>query len=581
MRVRLPVPVRSVAPAARRRAGALALAAATVAAGSCTAGPLAPVESDGTLTVVSLGPVLTWDPQRMSSAKDMAVAGRLFTRTLTAYPPGADSASQRKLVGDLATDTGRASKDLRTWSFTLREGARWQDGSAVTCEDVRHGVARTFAEPAASEGLRYPMAVLDIPRKADGTSTYAGPYGSAGKAGFDKAVTCKGSTVTFRLSQPRADFDQMVSLSSFAPFKKAKDTRGKATHAVFSNGPYQLQGQWDEATGGTLVRNPHWSRDADPVRRALPERIRYQQGVEWQTAAQHILSDDDENATAVALDSAPPAMQHSIVGSDALRRRSLNPRTALMDYLVPNVRRGPMATDDARRALAVATNRDGYVSALGGSTAADPSYTLIGPNVPGHRDHDPLGGGTRGNPVAARTLLQESGFTLPVPLRVAYRSTPTADKAMAALRNGWEAGGFEVTLQPIGDDYFAEVGKPERTSKTDVVWATWAPAWPSASTIIPPLFDSRINLTSAGSGRDYGRFADPKVDEQITTIATIADDAKRDKAWADLDARLASRGVYVALAQRKALYVAGSRVTGLAANDALGGFVDLGGVGVK
>ena len=49
----------------------------------------------------------------------------------------------------------------------------------------------------------------------------------------------------------------------------------------------------------------------------------------------------------------------------------------------------------------------------------------------------------------------------------------------------------------------------------------------------------------------------------------------------DLDARLASRGVYVALAQRKALYVAGSRVTGLAANDALGGFVDLAAVGVK
>jgi peptide/nickel transport system substrate-binding protein len=67
----------------------------------------------------------------------------------------------------------------------------------------------------------------------------------------------------------------------------------------------------------------------------------------------------------------------------------------------------------------------------------------------------------------------------------------------------------------------------------------------------------------------------------MTAIAAIPEDAKRDAAWAELDARLASRGVYVALAQRRALYVAGSRVAGLAANDALGGFVDLAGTTVR
>ena len=50
---------------------------------------------------------------------------------------------------------------------------------------------------------------------------------------------------------------------------------------------------------------------------------------------------------------------------------------------------------------------------------------------------------------------------------------------------------------------------------------------------------------------------------------------------ADLDASLAERGVFVALAQRRALFVAGSSVTGLSANEALGGFVDLATVGVE
>ena len=260
--------------------------------------------------------------------------------------------------------------------------------------------------------------------------------------------------------------------------------------------------------------------------------------MESQTAAQHIMADDDQNQRAVTLDSAPPAMQHSITRVDSLKERSVNPRTALVDYLAVNVKSRALATEDARRAFAVATNRDGYVNALGGPTTATPSFSLLGPNIPGHRGKDPLGAGSRGNPVAARSLLQESGLTLPVRLRVAYRSSPTADKAMAALENGWEAGGFDITLQPIEKDYFTTISRPGRVRESDVVWANWAGDWPSASTIIPPLFDSRINLSAAGSGRDFGHFSDEEANSRMTAISAMADAGKRDAAWAELDARL-------------------------------------------
>jgi peptide/nickel transport system substrate-binding protein len=61
----------------------------------------------------------------------------------------------------------------------------------------------------------------------------------------------------------------------------------------------------------------------------------------------------------------------------------------------------------------------------------------------------------------------------------------------------------------------------------------------------------------------------------------MPDAAARDRAWAALDATLVRRGVYVALAQHRALYVAGSGVEGLAVNDALGGYVDLAAVAVR
>jgi peptide/nickel transport system substrate-binding protein len=350
---------------------------------------------------------------------------------------------------------------------------------------------------------------------------------------------------------------------------------------VFSNGPYQLKAAWDPSSGGIFVRNPKWDKGSDPIRQAKPLSIQYVEGTESQTAVQQVINDDEAHQRSVTLDSAPPAMQQHILSDDALKARSVNPSAQFVDYLAPNVGEGVMRNAKAREALALATNREGYVTALGGASAASATYTLIGPSLPGHSDADPIGSGPAGDAAQARAALQESGLTLPVKVRVAYRSTPTADKAMAALSNGWEDAGFAVQLQPIAKDYFAAVSAPGRADQTDVFWANWAPAWPSASTVIPPLFDSRINVSKSGNGRDIGGFTDDAVNREITRIGALPDLSSQATSWGALDASLAERGVFIALAQRKALYVAGSSVTGLRANEALGGFVDLATMGVK
>ena len=537
--------------------------------------------SDGRLTVLALGPVETWDPQRMSAAQDIAFAGRTFLRTLTAFPPQRDAGAQSSVVGDLATDAGTHDASLKTWTFTLRGGITWQDGSPITCEDVRYGISRSFGEPFATEGLNYPLAYLDIPRKSDGTSTYAGPGDSKGAAAFDKAVSCAGRTITFRLTMPMVDFNEAVAMPVFAPFKKSEDRGRAGTYAMFSSGPYMLKGPWDPSSGGTLVRNPRWNQASDPIRKAYPLAISYVQGIESQTAVQQVIDGTAGRTAAVTWDPAPPALQQHVLSDPTLQARSVNPWSQFVDYLAPNQVSGVMKNAAVRKAFALATNRDGYVTALGGPSAAAPSSTLIGPVLPGHRSDDPLGAGTSGDPAAARAALQKSGLTLPVAVRVAYRSTPTADKAMAALKNGWSDAGFDVQLQPIVKNYFQTVSEPAATSRTDVFWANWAPAWPSASTVIPPLFDSRINLTPSGKGLDLGGFADAKVNAEMTRILGLADPAAQAKAWADLDATLAKRGAFIALAQRRSLYVGGSGVTGLAANQALGGFVDLATIGVR
>ncbi|WP_353952946.1 ABC transporter substrate-binding protein [Knoellia sp. S7-12] len=543
-------------------------------------------ERGGTLKALSLGPVLSWDPQRIGGRDDAAFAGRTFLRTLTAYKPSTDPGNQSRLVGDLATDTGTPNKDLTSWSFTLREGIAWEDGSPVTCEDLKYGISRTFATSVITGGSTDALAVLAVPKQPDGSSVYAGPYvaaktAAAGIAAYDKAVACRGTTITFGLSSPVSDFNEMVTQSAFAPVKKSEDKAADGTFEVFSNGPYKLSDPWRASTGGSWVRNPHWIASTDEVRRAFPDRIDYQEGIETQTVAQQIMADGDNSRSAVAMGSAPPAIQQHILTVDALKERSVTAGTGLVDYLVPNLKSPTFASVEARQALAVATNREAYVTALGGGATGRPTPSLIPQALPAAHADDPLEAGNRGNAGQAKVLLGKAGLTIPVPIRVAYRSSPVADKAMASLVAGWTEAGFAPKLTPIKDEYFTSITQPAAATSYDVFWSNWAPAWASAGTILPALFDSSINITPSGPGRDYGYFNDAKVNAEMARINTIADREDRERAWTALDVQLQTLGAYIGLAERRALYIAGSDVRNLSANEVTGGVVEFADIAVR
>jgi peptide/nickel transport system substrate-binding protein len=608
-------------------AGAAALLGLTLAA--CQVPPVGGTEgtdtevpSDavpgGTLTTLSLGPVQTWDPQRIASRSDAAFAGRVFARTLTAYQHGPDGPSQVTLTGDLATDTGASDQTLRVWTFTIREGIKWQDGSDLVCEDVKYGISRGFAVDEVTGGANYALAYLDIPKTPEGESLYRGPFvegeeAQAGRDAFDQAVVCEGDQLTIRLSEPVADFPGMASTLGFAAYKESVEHGSSGTYTVFSAGPYTLSGAWVPERGGTFVRNPHWSGRSDPIRLALPDEITVREGLEPQEAAQLIMADGRDAEASVSFDTAPPALQQQIASAEQLRERSVNSPNGIVDYLVPNFQSPVMADPRIRAAFALATDRTAYVTALGGPTSAEPTTSILAHGVRLALDNpdqtaDPTGTGTTepeepadgeatGTPTGegaegpqsdrerAAEILTEAaaaaGIETPVPVRVSYRSSPTMDTAMRALEAGWTRAGFAVELQPIAEDYFATISAAERAEETDVFWSNWAADWSSASTVLPPLFDSRLNITEAGSGRNYGYFADSNIDDAMSAALAIADNEDREQAWFDIDTTLRSRGAYVALVERKSMFVAGSSVTGLTTHPALAGAVDLSVVGVR
>lgn len=536
----------------------------------------------GTLTLLSLGPVSAWDPQRIATRDEMAFASRVFARTLTAYTPSTSVSEQSRLVGDLATDTGTPNETRTQWSFTLREGVKWQDGSDVTCADVAYGVSRTFATSELAGGPTDALAVLDIPRGLDGSSTYPGPYAAtpAAQTAFDKAVSCSGSRITFTLSSPVADFNEMVAQPAFGPVKKSADKGKQGAYAVFSAGPYVLEGDWKPSIGGVWVRNPHWTRESDPVRAALPDRIEHQEGVQPQTAAQLIIADQGKGATSVTLTSAPPSLHQELTGVRALEDRRLQALTGVVEYLVPNMAHGPMTKEPVRRALATATNRLAYATALGGASTAEPALSLLPRSLPAAHTEDPIGAGLRGDPTKAKALLESAKITTPVPITLAYREGEAAAKGMAALVAGWREAGFEPRLMPIKDTYFSTISDPAMKTTVDVFWSNWGPAWASASTVLPPLFDASVNLTAAGPGRDYGWYNDSLMSSRMAKINRITDRLERERAWSAVDIALLGQGVYIGLVERRALFIAGSGVRNVAANEVLGGVVELADIGV-
>ena len=164
---------------------------------------------------------------------------------------------------------------------------------------------------------------------------------------------------------------------------------------------------------------------------------------------------------------------------------------------------------------------------------------------------------------------------------MAYRKGAPADNAMVALRRGWQDAGFSVTLVGIEKDYFANIASVATSRNYDVMWAVGSAEWPSGSSVIPSLFDSRLNLSASSSGQDYGRFASPAFSARIDAAAIIPDARRREQAWAALDLEVAVNVTAIALTNSKSVFVRGAGVADYLDNPALFGTVDLATVSVR
>jgi peptide/nickel transport system substrate-binding protein len=522
-------------------AGPALLALAACAAGGDSGGSgSGGARRGGTLTILSQAQEIDHlDPQRNYTGEDLAFASAYLNRTLTAYEVSRDDARAGSLVGDLATDTGKASDGGRTWAFTLRSGVKWQDGSDLTCADIKYGVSRTFAQKVITDGPSYAISLLDIPTEKDqddnDAPTYKGPYETSGsnQAAFDEAVECSpdGGRITFHLNQAAADFNYTVSLAAFAPVPKAKDTGAKYDTSVVSSGPYQVA-QYAKGQQLVLERNPSWSRGTDPYRPAYPDKIVVKFAVPAATVDQRLKTDAGDDRTAVAGQSLGTGTLTTVFGDSRFAKRRINELDPYVRYVTINAKKVPNVQH--RQAILAAADRSAIRTIFGGSYAGDFADGLIKPNLAA--DYAPTGLwdsmlGAKvpetGNPELAKKLIKDSGQPMPT-LDYQYAKDPDGDKAAAALQTGLARAGIRVNLVPLppGNQFSAAIQDP--TKVQELVSIGWAPDWLNASTIIPELFTPQ-------GGFNLSQVDDKAFSAKAQAAKAEADRARQGQLWRELN----------------------------------------------
>lgn len=549
-------------------AGALALAACGGGsdgggggAGNGTGGSSAEAQTGGTLTFLgNEEQIAHLDPQRNYTGEDLAFSSAYLTRTLTAYKVSKDEKAAGEIVPDLATDTGKPTDGGKTWAFTLKDGPKFEDGSPITCADVKYGVSRTFAQTVITDGPTYAISLLDIPKDAEGNSTYLGPYESAKNdtSAFDKAVECSpdNKTITFHLAKPAGDFNYTTTLSSFSPVPKAKDTGEKYDDKPVSSGPYKIS-EYTKGSQLVLDKNPNWSGTEDTYRHQYPDKIVYKFSLETSVIDQRLQADAGEDQSAIqGTPNMDTASLTTVFNDPRFADRRVNEYDPYVRYIAINTVKVPELKH--RQALMAALDRAQILTIAGGSYAGDLADGVIKPNLAADYAKSGLWDSLlgekvpdTGNPDLAKNLIAESGKPMP-PITYDYGKTPDADKSAAALQSSMAKAGIKVTLNGIEPGkYYATVLDP--TKENELATAGWGPDWTNASTVIPELF------TPAG-GFNLSQANDKAFTAESDAAKAETDRAKQSELWKDLNKKAMANAWVIPTRFQRAQRLAGSKV---------------------
>jgi peptide/nickel transport system substrate-binding protein len=486
----------------------------------------------GTLRYANSGDWDSLDPADTYYAWSWNFA-RLYGRSLVMFKsaPGKDGAT---LVPDLAQSLGTPSDNAKTWTYKLRSGVKFEDGTPVTSKDVKYAVERSLDKTTFPNGPTYFNDFLDL-------QGYTTPYEDTdpNKLGLKAVETPDDQTIVFKLTKSFSGFDYFAQLPSTMPVPAAKDTGSKYKEHVVSTGPYMFDTN-DLGKSFSLKRNPSWDQATDPNRKPLPDRIEVQLNANADDIDNRLLSGDlDVAVEALGLGS---AAQGRVLADQALKAQTDNPLTTRHWFSSISASVAPLDNIHCRKAVEYAVDRTGYQRAYGGSTGGQIATNLMPPVVSGAQQFDtyPSPGNT-GDLAKAKDELTQCGQPNGFSTGISYRAERPAEKATAeALQQSLARAGIKLDIKPYptGDYFKLYAGKPDFVKANNlgiIVWG-WAADWPDGFGFLAQIVDSRV-IKPGGGNTNLG-VVDPEVDAMLDKAGTTTDQAAREQIYVDIDKKV-------------------------------------------
>lgn len=149
------------------------------------------------------------------------------------------------------------SKDGKTYTFTIRDGAKWSNGDPVTAQDFEYAW-KWALDPNNESQYAYQLYYI---KGAEAANTGKGKIDDVGV----KAVNDK--TLKVELNNPTPYFTQLTSFYTYMPINKKiaekhKNWNTNAGENYVSNGPFKMTA-WKHSGSITLEKNDqYWDKDA-------------------------------------------------------------------------------------------------------------------------------------------------------------------------------------------------------------------------------------------------------------------------------------------------------------------------------
>lgn len=400
----------------------------------------------------------TLDPHRTANGWEVSIATELFMG-LTATGPGGELLPGMAARWDI-------SEDGLIYTWNLREGLAWSDGTPFTAADFVYSFRRLL-DPATTS----PFASLLYPIKnAQAVNRGVLPPESLGVRASEDLV------LTMTLEHPAPYIPQLLVHRGLPVPRHVIESVGErwARPATWvGNGPFVLA-EWVQQTHVKLERNPRFF-EAEAV---TLDALYFHPTENLGTALNQFRAGELDVLPSLPYDRLKWAEENT---PDALR---IHPSLGV-EYLVFNLERAPFDDVRVRQALSMAVTRHVLTNSFlkGGETAA---YSLVHPHVMGELGaYRPpiLQGSGAARLKRAQILLNEAGYDWDNPLKVTLRfnNQDIIAATMDVVARMWSRLFIEVEL--VGSDtptLYADM----RSGNFDVARAAWYPEVVDPSTYL-------------------------------------------------------------------------------------------------